>query len=119
MLPRRLISFKTCVVLAMTGVFLITIGYLCLTSSFFVPSKVQYIGQDYHSNVLSDQISREGGAININKATSVELESLPLVGPSTAQKIVKGRPYSTINELLTKKIVSQKVFDVIQTKIKS
>ena len=44
-----------------------------------------------------------GGLININTATPAELESLPRVGPSTAQKIVDYRqdngPFETIEEI--------------------
>ena len=55
--------------------------------------------------------------ININTAPSDALDSLPGVGPATITKIVNGRPYSNINELLDKKIVSSKVFSQIKDKI--
>jgi competence protein ComEA len=55
--------------------------------------------------------------ININTASSDDLDSLPGVGPATVTKIVNGRPYSNINELLDKKIVSSKVFGEIKDKI--
>ena len=55
--------------------------------------------------------------ININTASSDSLDSLPGVGPATITKIVNGRPYQNINELLDKKAVSSKVFDEIKDKI--
>ncbi|HUD04409.1 MAG TPA: ComEA family DNA-binding protein [Patescibacteria group bacterium] len=55
--------------------------------------------------------------ININTASSDSLDSLPGVGPATVARIVNGRPYSNINELLDKKAVSSKVFDEIKDKI--
>jgi competence protein ComEA len=55
--------------------------------------------------------------ININTASSDSLDSLPGVGPATVTKIVNGRTYSNINELLDKKVVSGKVFDQIKDKI--
>lgn len=55
--------------------------------------------------------------INVNLASESELDKLPGVGPVTAGKIISQRPYSTIDELLTKKVVSQKVFDQIKDKI--
>jgi competence protein ComEA len=55
--------------------------------------------------------------ININIASSDSLDSLPGVGPATITKIVNGRPYQNINELLDKKVVSSKVFDEIKDKI--
>ncbi|MBI2075011.1 MAG: ComEA family DNA-binding protein [Candidatus Levybacteria bacterium] len=55
--------------------------------------------------------------ININTASEQELDSLPGVGAVTAQKITNNRPYGSIDELLTKKIVGSKVFEQIKGKI--
>lgn len=55
--------------------------------------------------------------ININSASIDQLDALPGVGKVTAQKIIDARPYSTIDELVTKKAVSQKVFTSIKDKI--
>ena len=55
--------------------------------------------------------------VNINTATSDSLDSLPGIGPATATKIINGRPYQKINDLLDKKIVSSKVFDEIKDKV--
>jgi competence protein ComEA len=52
--------------------------------------------------------------ISINSASESELDSLPGVGPVTAQKIIGNRPYSDIRELVTKKAVGQSVFSKIQ-----
>lgn len=57
------------------------------------------------------------GLININSASSSELDSLPGIGPITAQKIIDNRPYSSIEDLKSKKIVGQSVFDKIKDKI--
>ena len=55
--------------------------------------------------------------ININSASASELDSLAGVGKVTSEKIINGRPYTAIDELLSKKIVSQKVFDQIKDQI--
>lgn len=55
--------------------------------------------------------------ININSATLSELDGLSGVGPVTAQKIIDGRPYSSIEDLRSKKIVGQSVFEKIKDKI--
>ena len=55
--------------------------------------------------------------ININTATAHELESLSGVGTVTAEKIIGGRPYSSVEELVSKKIVGQKTFEKIQDSI--
>ncbi len=58
-----------------------------------------------------------GPVMNINSASQKDLESLPGVGAVTAQKILDGRPYSEIADLLNKKIVGKSVFEKIKDKI--
>ena len=41
-----------------------------------------------------------GAPVNVNTATLEELDTLPGVGPKTAQLIVEGRPYATVDDLL-------------------
>lgn len=55
--------------------------------------------------------------ININTASSSELDSLPGIGPVTTEKIINGRPYGSIEELLSKKIVGSSVFSQIKERI--
>ena len=38
--------------------------------------------------------------VNINQATQAELETLPGIGPVLAQRIVAGRPYDRVDDLL-------------------
>ncbi len=38
--------------------------------------------------------------VNVNTATLAELDTLPGVGPKTAQLIVDGRPYAAVDDLL-------------------
>ncbi len=40
------------------------------------------------------------GRINVNTATLAELDTLPGIGPKTAQLIVDGRPYAQVDDLL-------------------
>lgn len=52
--------------------------------------------------------------IGINGATVAQLNSLPGVGDVTSAKIIAGRPYSSIDELKSRKIVSASVFEKIR-----
>ncbi|KKW09975.1 MAG: Competence protein ComEA helix-hairpin-helix repeat protein [Candidatus Gottesmanbacteria bacterium GW2011_GWB1_49_7] len=60
------------------------------------------------------QRSTRNAQININLAGQGELEGLPGVGPVTAEKIMAGRPYQNVSELVGKKIVGEKLFDQIK-----
>ncbi|MBI2012688.1 ComEA family DNA-binding protein [Candidatus Curtissbacteria bacterium] len=59
-------------------------------------------------------LSLDGGLININTASEKELDTLPGIGPVTAQKIIASRPYSDSGELLSKKVVSGSVYEKIK-----
>lgn len=61
--------------------------------------------------------SHPGGVINVNQGTASELEGLPGVGAVTAQKIIDNRPYSSIEELYTKKVVNRSVYEKIKNLI--
>ena len=59
-------------------------------------------------------IQPQNQQININSATSDELDNLPGVGPVTAQKIIAGRPYNSVEDLQSRKIVSTSVYQKIK-----
>lgn len=59
-------------------------------------------------------LSNLSNLVNINTGTSSQLDTLPGVGEATATKIINGRPYQNISQLVEMHIVSQSVF----TKIK-
>lgn len=59
----------------------------------------------------------EISVININNASIEELDTLPGIGKITAEKIINNRPYQTIEELVTKKIVNKSVFEKIKNQI--
>ncbi len=80
----------------------------------YIPDKTQ------SSNVKTQNLGEVAGAtnlININTATASELDTLPGIGPVTANKIIASRPYSSLNDLLSKKAVSSSVFEKIKDKI--
>lgn len=58
-----------------------------------------------------------GGPININLATLSDLDSLSGVGTVTAQKIIDGRPYQQVSELLSRKIIFKSLYDKIKDRL--
>ncbi len=60
---------------------------------------------------------QEEGIINVNTASLESLDTLPKIGPVTAQKIVGGRPYGSIEELVSKKVLTQKTFEGLRDRV--
>ena len=70
-----------------------------------------------NSNISNLPNTPNSQLTNINIASESELDKLPGIGPVTAAKIIAGRPYQTLEELVSKKAVSQSVFTKINDKI--
>ncbi len=64
-----------------------------------------------YQNGSTVQGSVADNLVNINTATASQLESLWGIGPVYAQNIIEQRPYSTVEELLTKKILKTNVYE--------
>ena len=76
-------------------------------------------GQQVHIPTVGESVSQSVGEsvsqlVNINTASESELDKLPGIGPVTAQKIIASRPYSGLEELLTKKVVNTSVYEKIK-----
>ena len=59
----------------------------------------------------------KGALVDINSATTEELDALPGIGAARSGAIVKGRPYKGKDDLVQKKIIPQNVYDGIKDKI--
>ena len=55
--------------------------------------------------------------LDINSATSDQLDALPGIGKAYSAAIIKGRPYKGKDELVQKKILPEKTYDGIKDKI--
>jgi competence protein ComEA len=57
------------------------------------------------------------GLIDINTADQKTLESLPGVGPSLAQEIIKGRPYKNVDDLSKVKGIGKEKMEALKGKV--
>jgi competence protein ComEA len=74
------------------------------------------------NEVFSKSPFLDDGKVNINKADINELDSLPGIGPATAQKIIDYRaehgPFKSIDEIKNVSGIGEKKFENIKEKIK-
>jgi len=66
---------------------------------------------------LSDTNLKEAVCVSINNATLEELDSLSGIGPSTAQKIINGRPFDALEDLLDVSGIGDSTFEKIESEI--
>lgn len=83
-------------------------------AKIYVPKTGEQISAGTTSSVAGTSVAAK---VNINNASQVELEALPGIGPVTASKIISDRPYGSVDELLSKKVVSKSVFEKIKDQI--
>lgn len=57
------------------------------------------------------------GRININKASAIELTGLTGIGAARTEMIIKNRPYTSVDDLVTKKVLTKGVLEVIRGEI--
>lgn len=80
----------------------------------YIPRKdeqISGVSVDNSGGYQTISSSQGSGLVNVNAASQKELESLWGIGPVTAQNIIEQRPYSSVEELLTKKILKSNVYE--------
>lgn len=55
--------------------------------------------------------------VSINKASALELQKVKGIGPVTANLIIKNRPYKSVNDLVTKKVLSSTQFQSMKSSL--
>jgi competence protein ComEA len=61
--------------------------------------------------------AKQADLIDINSATEAQLSTLPGIAKARSEAIIKGRPYKGKDELLSKKVVPENVYNEIKDKI--
>ena len=61
--------------------------------------------------------AKQADLIDINSATEAQLSTLPGIAKARSEAIIKNRPYRGKDDLVSKKIIPQSVYDEIKDKI--
>ena len=61
--------------------------------------------------------SDDSSLVNINTASRDELDKLPGIGPTTIDKLIAARPFNSIEDLVSKKILKSSVFEDIKDQL--
>lgn len=59
-------------------------------------------------------VSIQPNSVSINSATVEEIDVVPGIGKTTALKIIQNRPYSSLKELVDKKVITNTTYKKIQ-----
>lgn len=83
----------------------------------YIPFKQEPVSAAINTSTAVAGASTTNQKISLNTSSQQELEELPGVGPSTASKIISSRPYESVEDLLSKKIVGKATFEKIKAQI--
>ena len=69
------------------------------------------------SSTAASHAATSGSRIDVNSATEAQLDDLPGIGPVRAKAIIAGRPYTDIQDLTKKKVLTAGVLSGIRDRI--
>jgi competence protein ComEA len=83
----------------------------------FAPAKLDTTSEAQVLTLKPGPITPEVERVNLNTASQAEIESLPGIGPTLAQRIIEGRPYRSIEELDRIKGIGPKLIERLRPRV--
>jgi comEA protein len=84
-------------------------------AKIYIPTLSDETSMSIPVAVAASDFSSNTHGVSINAASQSELEALPGVGPVTAGKIISGRPYGSLEELVDKKAVGRSLLEKLRS----
>jgi competence protein ComEA len=91
--------------------------YDCKLLNFNLPKEVIQIATPEIETPLENSAEQSSECISINEGTAEQLQILEGVGPSIAQKIIDGRPYEVLEDLLNVSGIGEATFNKFKENI--
>ena len=88
---------------------------LLATALLFVAAPVFSVAQT--SKPAASTQAAAAAPLDINTATADQLKAIPGIGDAYSKRIIDGRPYTAKNQLVTRGILPQGVYDKIKDQI--
>jgi len=76
--------------------------------------RAQQRSEDQELTQIQEEAKTPFGPIDVNTATSVELQKIKGIGPVIAKRIIEGRPYRTLDDLLRVEGIGKKKLEKIR-----
>lgn len=84
---------------------------------YYIPYRDEIVEEGLAGIDGSKATGVTNGLISVNQATVKELMTLSGIGEARAETIVKNRPYTSLDELVTKGSLTEKIFESIKPSI--
>jgi competence protein ComEA len=78
------------------------------------PAEVREKKPGAAAQAAKDAVARQ---LDLNSATAAQLKTLPGIGDAYTAKIIQGRPYRAKNELVSRKILPEAVYEKIKDRV--
>lgn len=75
---------------------------------------IPFEGESYQPAMVAGVSTSGSNIVGLNTGSSTDLEGLPGVGSVTAGKIIAKRPYKSVEELITRKVIGRSVYEKIK-----
>lgn len=96
---------------------LTTAAVVCLLTVAPSAGTAALSGQKAISGMALAQGEAQPAQVDINSASLDELQTLPGIGQAYSKKIIENRPYKSVEELRTRKVVPQGTYSKIRDKV--
>jgi DNA uptake protein ComE-like DNA-binding protein len=86
------------------------LALLALSITLNLP-RAQAAGQVSFEQQLAHSAQRPSEPLDINTASSKQLNALPGFGPAYTRRVIAGRPYTAKNQLVTRGVIPQGAYE--------